>query len=265
MMKSLTCAVWLSVLSVAAVAETNLSDVARELAPTGRLRAAINFGNPVLAQRTAAGEPAGVSADLARELGRRLDLPVDFVTFDTAGKVADAAMAGVWDVAFLAIDPLRANDIAFTAPYVLIEGAYLVRDESPIRAVEEVDRPGVRIGAATKSAYDLHLTRSLKHATIVRAPTSREVIDIFRREGLEVAAGVRQQVLQFAAADPSLRVLPGRFMAIEQAMGTPKGREAGLAYLRGFIEEMKATGFVAQALEKSGQRDATVAPPAPIR
>jgi polar amino acid transport system substrate-binding protein len=120
----------------------------------------------------------------------------------------------------------------------------------------------VRIGAAEKSAYDLYLTRTLRHATIVRAPTSQAVIDIFRREGLEVAAGVRQQVLHFAAADPSLRVLPGRFMAIEQAVGTPKGREAGLAYLREFVEEMKRTGFVAEALERSGQREAAVAPPA---
>jgi polar amino acid transport system substrate-binding protein len=247
-----------------AAAQTAPLEAVRELAPRGKLRAAINFGNPVLAQRdTAGGAPRGVSVDLSRELARRLGVAIEFVLFDAAGRVADAAKRDAWDVAFLAIDPVRANEIGFTPPYVLIEGAYLVREASPIRAVDEVDRPGVRVAAAMKSAYDLHLTRALKNATLVRAPTSPEVIDVFRREGVEVAAGVRQQILQFAAADPTLRVLPGRFMAIEQAMGTPKGRDAGLAYLRDFIEEMKHSGFVAQALERSGQRDAVVAPPAP--
>jgi polar amino acid transport system substrate-binding protein len=237
-----------------------------ELAPTGTLRAAINFGNPVLAQRDpATGDARGVSVDLARELGRRLGVPVVLVTFDAAGKVFDALKTGAWDVAFLAIDPARATEIAFTAPYVVIEGTYLVPVDSPLRAIEDVDREGVRVAVGNKSAYDLYLTRTLKRAQLVRVPTSPEAIDLFLKDKLEAAAGVKQPLVQFAKTHPNVRVMEGRFMAIEQAVGTPKGREAGLRYLRGFVEEMKASGFVARGLEKSGQGDATVAPRAMVQ
>ena len=232
-----------------------------ELAPTGKLRAAINFGNPVLAQKDpASGEPRGVSVDLARELGRRLGVPVELVIFDAAGKVFDALKTNAWDIAFLAIDPARATEIAFTAPYVVIEGTYLVPADSPLRTIQGVDRDGVRVAVGNKSAYDLYLTRTLKRAQLVRVPTSPEAIDVFLRDKLEAAAGVKQPLLQFAKTHPNVRVMGGRFMAIEQAMGTPKGREAAALYLREFVEEMKASGFVARALEKSGQGDATVAP-----
>lgn len=236
-------------------------DVANALAPTGRLRAAINFGNPVLAQKDpATGEPRGVSVDLARELGRRLGLPVDLVPYDAAGKVVDAIKTGAWDVAFLAVDPERTAEIAFTAPYVVIEGTYAVPLESPLRAIEDVDREGVRIAVGAKSAYDLHLTRTLRHARLVRAPTSPAAIELFQREKLEAVAGVKQPLVQLATKDPRVRVLDGRFMAIEQAMGIPRGRESASRYLRSFVEEVKASGFVARALESSGQRDAVVAP-----
>ena len=234
---------------------------ALELAPTGKVRAAINLGNPVLAQKDpASGEPRGVSVDLARELGRRLGVPVELITYDAAGKVFDALKTGAWDVAFLAIDPARATEIAFTAPYVVIEGTYLVPADSPLRAIQDVDRAGVRVAVGDKSAYDLYLTRTLKHAKLVRVPTSPEAIDLFLRDKLEAAAGVKHPLLQFAKTHPNVRVMDGRFMAIEQAMGTPKDREAGALYLRGFVEEMKASGFVARGLEKSGQGDATVTP-----
>jgi polar amino acid transport system substrate-binding protein len=237
-----------------------------DLAPTGILRAAINFGNPVLAQKDpGTGEARGVSVDLARELGRRLGVPVVLVTFDAAGKVFDALKTGAWDVAFLAIDPARATEIAFTAPYVVIEGTYLVPADSPLRTIADVDRDGVRIAVGNKSAYDLYLTRTLKRAQLVRVPTSPGAIDIFLKDRLEAAAGVKQPLLQFAKTHPDVRVMEGRFMAIEQAVGTPKGREAGVRYLRQFMEEMKASGFVAQRLEKSGQGDATVAPKAPVQ
>jgi polar amino acid transport system substrate-binding protein len=253
----------LGLLMSAAAADPAAPEAVKDLAPTGRLRAAINYGNPVLAQRdTATGELRGVSVDLARELGRRLGTPVDLVPFDTAGKVADAAKAGAWDVAFLAIDPLRAEEIAFTAPYVIIEGTYMVPAESALRGIEEVDREGVRIAVGQKSAYDLYLTRAIKRATLVRAPTSQAAIELFVREKLEAAAGVKQPLVQFAAANPGVRVIEGRFMAIEQAMGTPKGRQVALAYLRRYVEEMKASGFVAEALARSHQPDATVAPAA---
>jgi polar amino acid transport system substrate-binding protein len=237
-----------------------------ELAPTGKLRAAINFGNPVLAQKDpASGEPRGVSVDLARELGRRLGVPVELITFDAAGKVFDALKKGAWDIAFLAIDPARATEIVFTAPYVVIEGTYLVPADSPLRTIQDVDRNGVRVAVGNKSAYDLYLTRTLKRAQLVRVPTSPEAIDAFLKDKLEVAAGVKQPLLQFAKTHPNVRVMDGRFMVIEQAMGTPKGREAGALYLREFIEEMKTSGFVARGLEKSGQGDATVAPRAPVQ
>lgn len=251
------------VVLLAACAAAPAPEARKDLAPTGTLRAAINFGNPVLAQRDpATGAPRGVSVDLARELGRRLDVPVELVTFDAAGKVFDAMKSGAWDVAFLAIEPARAAEISFTAPYVLIEGTYMVRTDSPLRTIEDVDREGVRVAVGNKSAYDLYLTRTLKHARIVRAPTSPAAIELFVRENLEVAANVRQPLVAYAAANPGMRVMDGRFMAIQQAMGTPRGREAGAAYLREFVEEMKASGFVAAGLARSGQRDAAVAPAA---
>lgn len=239
-------------------------DVLKDLAPGGKLRAAINFGNSVLSQRDAAtGEPEGVTPDLARELARRLGVPVEFVTFDAAGKVFDAAKSGVWDIAFLAIEPVRAAEIEFTAPYVLIEGTYMVPADSPLQTIADVDRPGVRIAAGLNSAYDLYLTRTIKHATIVRATAGggSEMIDLFVKDKLEVAAGVRQPLAAYAASHPDVRVMDGRFMEIRQAMGTPKGRVAGARYLAAFVEDMKASGFVAAALERSNQ-SAAVAPPA---
>jgi polar amino acid transport system substrate-binding protein len=251
-------------LAGAVAAQTASPEIVTDLAPSGRLRAAINFGNPVLAQKDpATGEPRGVSVDLSRELARRLGVPVELVQYDAAGKVADAAKTGAWDIAFLAIDPARANEIAFTAPYVLIEGAYLVRADSPLRTIDDIDREGVRVVVGNKSAYDLYLTRTLERAELVRAPTSQAVIEVFLDGKLEVAAGVRQQVEHFAASRPELRVMEGRFMAIEQAMGTPKGRQAGFPYLRAFVEDMKRAGFVAEALLRSNQRDAAVAPASP--
>ena len=239
--------------------------VRAELAPGGTLRAAINFGNPVLAQKEATtGEARGISVDLARELGRRLGVPVELVLFDAAGRVFDARGSDRWDVAFFAIDPARATEIAFTAPYVIVEGTYLVPAASPLRSVDDVDRDGVRIAVGTKSAYDLYLGRALKHAQLVRAPTSPAAIELFLDSKLDAAAGVRQPLVQFARARADVRVLDGRFMAIEQAMGTAKRNQAGAGYLRAFIEEMKATGFIARSLQRSGQVDATVAPPAAV-
>jgi polar amino acid transport system substrate-binding protein len=249
-----------------AMAETVPRNVVTELAPTGKLRAAINFGNIVLAQRdSAGGEPRGVSAELARELAKRMGVPIEYVTFDAAGKVFEALKAGAWDVAFLAIDPVRSEGIEFTPPYVVIEGAYAVPANSPLQTNEDVDRDGVRVAVARGSAYDLYLTRALKHAKLVREPSGPEALELFRKDRLEVAAGVKQPIILFAKEHPDVRVIPGRFMVIEQAMGTPKGRDASVRYLREFIEEMKASGFVAKALQASGQTDAAVAPPAPAK
>ena len=244
-----------------AMAENVPRNVVTELAPSGKLRAAINFGNIVLAQKDpATGEPRGVSAELARELAKRLAVPIEFVTFDAAGKVFDALQKGAWDIAFLAIDPVRAAGIDFTAPYVVIEGAYVVPVDSPLKTVEDVDRDGVRVAVARASAYDLYLTRALKHAKLVREANGRDALALFRKERLEAAAGVKQPMVIYAKSDPNVKVMDGRFMEIRQAMGTQKGREAGSRYLHAFIEEMKASGFVAEALKRSNQPDAAVAP-----
>src|SRR5262250_807881 len=242
------------------------ADLVAELAPTSRLRVAINLGNSVLAQQDpAGGPPRGVSAELARQLAGRLEVDIDYVLFDAAGKVFEALKAGLLDIAFLAIDPVRAAGIDFSAPYVVIEGAYVVPMDSPLKTVEEVDRDGVRVAVARASAYDRYLTRALKHAKLVRESSGPEALALFRKDRLEVAAGVKQPIVAFAKEHPDTRVIPGRFMVIEQAMGKPKGREAGVRYLREFIEEMKASGFVAKALSASGQTDAAVAPPSSVK
>ena len=235
------------------------------LAPDGTLRVAINYGNPVLAQREpAVGAPHGVSAALARALAQKLNVPVAFEFFNEAGQVSGALHANhaAWDVAFLAVDPVRAADIVFTAPYVEIEGAYLVHADSPLHAVGDVDRTGVRIAVAKGSAYDLFLTRTLKHAQLLRFPLTDAATKAFLDRHVEVLAGVREPLVAYAASRPSLRLLPGRFMVIEQAMAIPKDRAAALPFLHDFVEQMKASGFVARALAESGQTSATVAPPA---
>jgi polar amino acid transport system substrate-binding protein len=264
MKKMLACLVlfWLSV--SCAMANEVTPAIAKDLAPSGRLRTAINFGNPVLAQKDpATGEPRGVSAELARELARRLGVPADFVPFDGAGKVVDAVKAGAWDVAFLAIDPVRADSITFTAAYVVIEGTYLVRENSPLRAPEDADKDGVRIAVSSGSAYHLFLRRELKHARLAEVQGGAAVFELLLQNRADAAAGIRQALMSFASTRPGLRVMPGRFMAINQAMATPKGRELGARFLRAFVEEMKASGFVAKALAASGQSDAAVAPPSP--
>jgi len=234
---------------------------ATELASTGKLRAAINFGNPILARRDASGAPIGVSVDLAREAAKRLGVSIELVLFDSAGNVVAAVRARQVDLAFVAIDPVRAADMEYTAPYVIIEGAYLVRNASPVQRNEDVDRTGTRVAVGRGSAYDLYLTRELKTATLMRAPTSPAVTDFFLAQNLEVAAGVKQQLEADAKRVGGVRLLPGRFMVIEQAMGVPKGRTAAQAWLSAFIEEMKASGFVADALKRHGIEGAAVAPP----
>lgn len=247
------------VIAAAAQSAPPSPEVLKDLAPSGRLRAGINLGNSVLAQGTLQ-EPRGLSVDLARELAKRTGLPLDLVTFEAAGKVFDALKTNAWDIAFMAHEPRRADEIEFTAPYVEIEGTYMVLKESPLKSVNEVDKPGIRIAVGLNSAYDLFLTRTIKNATLVRAHTGggSAMIELYFKEKLDVAAGVRQALEVYAATDPKVRVMDGRFQVIAQAMGTPKGRTVAAAYLRGFVEEMKRSGFVAEGLKRSGQT-ATVA------
>jgi polar amino acid transport system substrate-binding protein len=240
------------------------SSVVGAFTPKGVLRASINTGNPILAKRDeATGDPRGVSIDLAHAFGKRLRVEVELVVFDGAAKSVEAVSSERADIGFFAIDPLRGAQIAFTAAYVHIEGSYLVRGESPLKANEEVDRPGCRVVVGKGSAYDLYLTRELKSAEIVRAPTSQAVVQTFLDEKLDVAAGVKQQLEADSRRHAALRLLPGRFMVIEQAMGLPKSRGPAAADAwRAFVEEMKANGFVAQALARHGIQGARVAPPA---
>jgi polar amino acid transport system substrate-binding protein len=233
-------------------------DIVKSLAPSGTLKATINLGNMVLAQGTP-DAPRGITVDIAHELAKRLGVPVEFNCFEQAGKAFEGFRARNLDIAFLAIEPVRAAEIEFTAPYVVIEGVYMVRKDSALKKVEDVDAKGVRIAVTKDSAYDLFLTRSLKNATLVRGPESFELLS---RGGVEAAAGVRQPVVAYAKAHPEVRVIDGRFMEIRQAMGTQKCREAGSRYLSVFIEDLKASGFIAEGLKRSNQPDATVAPPA---
>ncbi len=231
------------------------------LAPLGKLRATINIGNPVLAGMAAgAAEPHGVSVDIARELARRLGVPAEFVICATAARAVEAVKAGACDLTFLAVDPARAVDIDYAAPYVVIAGAYMVKQDSALTDNAQVDQPGNRLAVGRGSAYDLFLTREIKHATLVRFNSSQEVVDGFMSQALEVAAGVKQQLEADAKRVPGLRLLPGQFMEIRQAIGAPKGREAAGEYLLAFIEELKAAGFVAAALKRHGIEGAAVAP-----
>ena len=238
------------------------SAVVKAFAPTGALRASINLGNPILANRDpSSSEPCGVSVDLARAFAEHLGVPLELVVFDAAAKSVEAVSDERADFGFFAIDPKRGETIAFTSPYILIEGFYLVRDESPVRTNADVDQPHNRVAVGKGSAYDLFLTRELKHAQIVRAPTSPTVVQTFLDQGLEVAAGVKQQLEGDAAKIGGLRLLDERFMVIRQAMGVAKSRgEKAAATLRDFVEEMKRSGFVAEALERHRIMGASVAP-----
>ena len=237
-----------------------------DLGPTGALRVGINQGNfLVVTKDPASGEFRGIAVDLARELGRRTDLPIEFIAYASAGRMAEAVKTGAWDVAFLGAEPERRNEILFTPAYLEIEATYLVPAGSPIRAIAEVDRDAVRIAVASKSAYDLFLSRTLQRARLVRAEGIDASFKLFVADKLEALAGLRPRLVTDAQALPGSRILEGRFTAIQQAIGTPRGRDAGATYLRDFIEDVKASGLVAQAMEKHGVRGVSVAPGAPAR
>ncbi len=229
-----------------------------DLAPKGALRASINLGNPVLAQGTQTA-PTGVTVDIAHEVAARLDAPVELVCFDAARKSLAAMTAGQADICFLAIEPAREAEVAFTGPYVVIEGVFVAGRDSDFTTAADIDRAGVRIGVNRGSAYDLFLSRTLQHASVVRG---EEGVDEFRARGLEVVAGIRQPMTEFVATHPEVRLIEDRFMQIQQAVGTPATRRPEtVQFLRDLVEELKASGFVADALRRANQSDALVAPP----
>jgi polar amino acid transport system substrate-binding protein len=236
-------------------------EVIKDIAPSGRLHAAINAGNVVLVQKDSTGAVSGITVDLAQELARRMNVPADLVVFEAAGKVTDAVKSGAWDIAFVAIEPRRAEVIGFTAPYVVIEGTYIAAAGSPLKAIADVDHDGIRIAVARGSAYDLFLTRTLQHATLVRYPNPPLALESYVADKIDVAAGVKQQLVAFAASHQGYRVMDGHFQEIREAMGVPLGHDAGLQYLRGFVEDMKASGFVRKSLDRAEQTAAVVAGP----
>lgn len=233
--------------------------IVRDLASTGTLRASINLGNPVLAQGTPE-QPSGITVDLAREVGRRLGVPVELICFDAARKSFEALTSGAADLGFMAIEPKRAEQVAFTAAYVVIEGVYVVPTDSELRAVADVDRAGVRIGVKEGSAYDLYLTRTLEHAEPVRGAEGTEV---FAEQGLEAGAGIRQPVTAYVESHEGVRLIDEAFMQIQQAVATTKDRSPEtVTFLAETVEELKASGFVRESLDRAGQADTQVAPPA---
>jgi len=230
------------------------ADIVAALAPMGRLRAAINLGNAVLAQRDPkTGIVSGVIVDMSNELARRLATPVDFIYYDTGGKIAPSQSMDRWSIAYLGTEQSRAANLDVTEPYLTLDGTYLVRESSRYRSVADLDHDGARIATALNSAYDLELSRMLKHAKLVRAPTSAAAIELFEHDGLEAAAGVRQALVEEQKSAKGLRVLPDAYTHIDQAMTIPRGHDAALTFLQSFVADLKTSGFIKASLDRSGQ------------
>jgi polar amino acid transport system substrate-binding protein len=256
----------LFVLTSGAMATEITPAIRSEIAPSGKLRVGLNHGNFLLVTPgSSATDPRGVASDVARELGRRVGVPVEFIKFDTAGKLGDGVKTGAWDVAFLGAEPQRAAEIAFTAAYLEIPSTYLVPAGSPIRTVAEVDREGVRIAVADQSAYGLYLARTIKHAKLVMTQGLDSSFDVFVSQQLEALAGLKPRLLTDVQKLPGARILDGQFTAVQQAIGTAKNRDASARFLRAFVEEVKASGLVAEAISRNGAQGVSVAPPAPAR
>ena len=235
--------------------------VRADLAPTGKLRAGINYGNFILAQKDpATGDSRGPAIDLARELGKRLGVPVEIVAYTAVGTMVDGAKAGAWDIAFLGSDPARAGEIDFTAAYLELEATYLVPAGSRLRTIADVDQDGVRVAAPARANYELYLSRNLQRANLVRAENADAAFQLLVEGRVEALAGLSQALVSLSGKLPGSRMIDGRFMAVPQSVGTPKGREAGFAYLRAFVEEAKASGMVARSIQSTGYRGVSVAP-----
>jgi len=230
-----------------------------ELTPTGKLRVGINYGNFLLVTKHSETEYTGIAVDLGQELGKRLGASVELVPFATAGKLADAVKTGTWDVAFLGNEPQRASEIAFSPAYLEIEATYLVLAGSKIRTIDEVDRPGVRIATAVNSAYDLYLSRNIKHATLVRANAIQGSYDVFVKDRLEVLSGLKPRLITDAETLAGSRVLEGRFTVVQQSVGTPQGRRSAAEYLSEFAKDIKTSGFVALAIARHALSGVSVA------
>ena len=253
-------------LVVSAAAMSDITPAIRaDLAPTGKVRAGVNYGNFILATKDASGESRGVAIDLLHEVGRRLGVPVEIVAYDSVGAMVDAAKTGTWDIAFLGSEPARETVIDFTAAYLEIEAAYLVPGTSALRTATEVDRQGVTVAAPTRANYELFLSRTLKHAKLISAPNASAAFDLLAKGQVDALAGLKEGLTGLADKLPGSRILDGRFMGVQQSIGVPKGRAAGLAYLRRVVEDAKTSGLVARAIDKTGARGVSVAPRAPVQ
>jgi polar amino acid transport system substrate-binding protein len=239
------------------------SSVRADLASTGKLRAAVNYGNFILATRDrATGESRGAAIDLTHEIARRLGVPAEIVAYDSVAVMGDAAPTGVWDIAFLGSDPKREALMSFTAAYLEIEATYLVRGDSPLRTAAEVDREGVRVAAPARANYELFLSRNLTRAKLVSTPGADAAFDLLATGQVDALAGLTQALHDRLPQLPGSRIVDGRFMGVQQSIAVPRGREAGLAFLRKVVEDAKASGLVARAIERTGARGVSVAPPA---
>jgi polar amino acid transport system substrate-binding protein len=234
-----------------------------ELAPTGTLRAGVNYGNFILAQKDrTTGESRGAAIDLSQEIARRLGVPLEIVPYDSVAVMVDDAKTGKWDIAFCGIDPAREGEISFSAAYLEIEATYLVRADSPLRSIADVDREGLKVAAPARANYELYLRRALTKAQLVSAANGEAAIEAFRKGDVDALAGLKQALIGLVEKIPGTRMIDGKFLGVPQAIGLPKGREAGLAFVRAVVEEAKASGLVARAIERVGARGVSVAPPA---
>lgn len=237
------------------------SAVRGDLAPTGKVRAGINYGNFILATKDkATGESRGVAVDLANDLGRRLGVPVEIVAYDSVAAMGDAAPSGAWDIAFLGSDPAREKIMSFTAAYLELDATYLVQGASSLKNASEVDRAGLRVAAPARANYELYLQRNLKQAQLLSVANNDVASDLLATGKADALAGLTQGLVNMGAKLPGSRIVEGRFMAVQQSIAVPKGREAGLAYLRSVVEDAKSSGLVARAIEKTGARGVAVAP-----
>jgi polar amino acid transport system substrate-binding protein len=237
--------------------------VRADLAPSGKLRAAINYGNFILATKDkTTGESRGAAVDLMNEIAKRLGVPAEIIAYDSVAVMGDAAPSGVWDIAFLGSDPQRERLMSFTAAYLEIEATYLVHGSSPYRTATDVDREGVRVSAPARANYELYLQRGLKNAKLVSVQGADAAFELLVSNKVEALAGLKQALLTLQEKLPGSRIVDGRFMAVQQSIAVPKGKDAGLAFLRAVVEDAKASGLVARAIERTGARGVNVAPPA---
>jgi polar amino acid transport system substrate-binding protein len=264
MIKAVIAAISSIVLASCASAPQVTPAVIADLAPSGKMRVGINHGNVLFAARDAkTGQYSGITVDLAHELGRRLGVPVELVGYPAAGQLTGALKSDAWDVAFIAFEPARAAEIHFAAPFAEVESSYLVPAGSSLRNAADADRAGIRIAVGARGGNDLFLSRTIKHAQLVRIPGgTAKVFARFVEDKLDALAGLKPALLAMAEKLPGSRVLEGRYTVIGYSAGVPRGRDAGARYLAAFIEDAKVSGFVARAIERNGIRGVTVAPPA---